>query len=239
MYEQRKEPNYLLIIFIFVELIFLAVAGIIISNLFTSDNITTNPATSPAANITNSPPFLSSTESGTISRSLYSLMLQNTDTKQLLNQDAFATVSDDLTYHFKNQGLTLFSAILDAPNLDQSYKLFYSYPDEDNDSFQQFTSIICIEAPVTPCASLSDHYSEIDIAHNFLPYIEFDEFTAYFSSDKPQEININPILSTNGNADTEDAYIDEVKSAIRALGLSPNSFTYHVLTPADYDYTIY
>ena len=239
MYNNEKQPNYLLMAFILAELIYLLIIGSILSNLFISDNITADFAALPTASITNLPSFISRTESDSIRRSLYQLMLQNTDSKQLSNQNTSAIINTDTetSYHLSNKEFTFFSAIIDVPNLSQSYKLFYGYPDDSSNSFQQFFEILCVYSSNSSCISSSD-ITEIDIAHSYLPYVNFDNFTIFFRQNEPETININPMLPLDSNKNLETAYINQVKTAVQSLGLSPDSFNYHVLTTADYTYNI-
>lgn len=238
MYNDQKPTNYLLATFICTEILYLIIMGFVISSLFVSDDISTNPSAQPIAYVSDLPPFVSNSDSITIESSLYPLMLQNTSNKQLSDQDAFAIVdaNSETTYHFNNQGFTLYSAILNAPNLDQVYRLFYGYPDEGNNSFQQFTGLICVKAPVAPCASASN-YTESDIAHNFLPYVETDKFSLSFREGEPQTIYINPVLPTDDKI-IQASYIEEAKSAVRTLGLTPDSFHYHVVKPSELTFVI-
>ena len=235
----QKEQNYLFIIFILFESLYFIIIGFIISNLVVDNNISTNSTALPIASIIGLPTSISDIESNTIGRSLYTLMLNNTIDKQVLNQNAFATIdtNSERLYYFESQGFSLYSTSLDVPNLNQSYKLFYGYPDNGESTFQQFTSILCVKAPTSTCSSFLD-YTEIDIAQSFLPYVNFESFSIFFDKESPQNINITPLLPTNDNTTIETSYVNKVKSTLDTLGISPELFTYHVLSSADYTYNI-
>ena len=42
----------------------------------------------------------------------------------------------------------------------------------------------------------------------------------------------------DGDKNVEMSHIDEVKTAISKMGFSPDLFTYHVLSPEDFNYEI-
>lgn len=236
----KKKPNYLLAGFIVIELIFFIIIGIVFMNLSSNDDITFNSDESPSiARIEGLPASFSEDESNMIGSTLYALMLENTTDKYLSNSNTLAKVKDDseTTFHFDEQGLTLYSADISVPDLEQSYRLYYAFPDKDKDSFQPFISLFCETAPVSPCTS-SSNTDELGIVRDFLPYFEFDRFTAYISEEEPTVIKISPIKIFDGDKNVEMSHIDEVKTAISKMGFSPDLFTYRVLSPEDFNYEI-
>ena len=235
----KKQPNYLLAGFILVQLLLIIVIGVVVANVVKSDNVTFDSAAKPVARVSGLPAFFTDEDATTVGSTLHSLMMLNDDEKAFSNRDTDTFVDKDSenSFHFKDKGFTLYSAILEAPSIGQSYKLFYGYPDDGNESFQQFTELICVEAPVASCAS-SSNAAEAEFAREFIRYLNFDRFTVFFRKEDPYEIVISTIAPFNGDKNAEMAYIDEVKSAISAMGFSSDVFSYHVLMPEENTYEI-
>ena len=175
----------------------------------------------------------------TVGSVLHSLMLRNNDEKAFSNSDTDTFINEDSEnyFHFEDKGFTLYSAVLEAPTIGQSYKMFYGYSDGENDVFQDFMEFVCIKAPTESCVSSSEK-SEADFVREFIQYTSFDRFTAYIDDKEPKVIKINPIMLFDGDKNLEMAYIDEVKSVVDAMGFSPELFSYRVLRPEDFTYEI-
>ena len=233
----ERQPNYLLIVCIVIQLLVFAVIGTIVANLFTSDNVTFNPTAKPIAHVLGLPSSFTNERLFTISSTIYPLMLQNSEKKTLSNDDIDVRVKDnsETSYHFEDKGFILYSAIIEAANLDQSYRLFYGYSDDSNQSFQEFIDFICIKAPVASCNSTDT--SEYNIAQEFLPLYHFDQFTVSFEQNSLKKINITPIYDID-DEDTKASCITEVKTALQSLGLSPELYDYHVSTADEFTYEI-
>lgn len=235
----KKHPDYLIAGFIILQLLFLVIIGVVASTLFASDESTFDSTTRLVTSVSDLPSFFTEDDRSTIGSLLHSLMLRNNGEEAFLDDGVTASIDKDsvTVFHFEEKGFTLFSAVLEAPEVGQSYKLLYGFPDEGSDSFQKFTELICRKSTTSSCVSSSDA-TERDYVRDFIPYVSFDGFNAYVSDKDPQEIIINTIKPFDGDKNVEMAYIDEAKTAIEAMGFSSEMFSYRVLMPEDYTYEI-
>lgn len=234
-----KQPNYLIIGFVILQLVFFVIIGVVVANVFTNDDVTFDSSARPIASVSGLPSFFTDDDLFTISSSLHSLMLRNNGEGVFLDDDAVAFVNEDSEtfFHFNDKEFTLFSAVIEAPNIGQSYKMLYGFPDEKNNSFQEFIEFICLKSPTSSCISSSDATEE-DYVREFIRYLSFNGFTAYVNDKNPQEIIISTIKPFDGDKNVEMSYTDEVKTAIEAMGFSSDAFTYRVYAPEDYTYEI-
>lgn len=235
----KNQPNYLLAGLILVQLLFFIIIGVVVSNIVKSDDVTFDSITKPFARVSGLPEFFTDEEVITVGSVLHSLMLRNNDEKAFSNSDTDTFINEDSEnyFHFEDKGFTLYSAVLEAPTIGQSYKMFYGYSDGENDVFQDFMEFICIKAPTDSCVSSSEK-TERDFVREFLQYVRFDRFTVLVSDKELTTIDINPIKLFDGDKNLEASYIDEVKTTIDAMGFSPELFSYRVLRPEDFTYEI-
>lgn len=239
MDNNEKQPNLLLMAFIIIQLLFIVIIGIVVSSLFANDNVSFNPTAKPIAHVSGLPAFFTDEELITVGSVLHSLMLRNNDEKAFSNSDTDTFVNEDSEnfFHFEDKGFTLYSAVLEAPTIGQSYKMFYGYSDGGDDVFQEFMEFVCIKAPTESCVSSSEK-TERDFVREFLQYVRFDRFTVLVSDKELTTIDINPIKLFDGDKNLEASYIDEVKTTIDAMGFSSKLFSYRVLRPEDFTYEI-
>lgn len=171
-----------------------------------------------------------------------------------LNMDTFDAVGTRAevrqgtlqVHHFERLEGYYYSAIIDIPNLRQSYQVYDHYPAADsppNSAPSNMRYVLCLdnqEDVIYPDFRCKDGYSSnvrLKIAGYYVKYFGFDYFTAFADSSDLSLININPINFDVDTA-TKNSYIAEVKDAISSLGISPDLFTYKVLQQSDLDYNI-
>lgn len=249
MYNEKYQVNYLPIIFLVAEFMFVIILVVILSNLLGSNNITTDIGSQPTASVGNfssTIPELSPEMVTTIERQLYNALLVNSPKGTIQNSTTNALVVTDsvMRNNFDNAGVNLVSAAIDVPTLEQSYSFYYGYPQEGNNDFQLFYTILC------PVSSKVGSYSDFDCSGNsftgdvtknsilstFLSYFDFANFSAYLDPDNSSRIIIRPSVTYNNSEKTKNAYIEEVQNAINSLGMDPKDYEYYVRTAADINY---
>ena len=139
-----------------------------------------------------------------------------------------------------------YTMIVDIPNLQQSYQIYalYSLGAEDPNPATYYTrQVLCLDEysekiyPDFNCRDLFGSDIRQTIVSNYLKYFNFNYFTAFSDSNDLSLVDINPI-DFNIDDDTKSQYIQEVKSAVKSLGISPDLFTYKVLQQSDLNYYI-
>lgn len=249
MYNEKPQTDFLPLIFIGLEIIFVITIISILANLLGTNNITTDFADQPVASITNlhsAIPELSSEMTTTIERQLYTALLSNSSKGSIQNSDTNASVVTDsvIRNDFDTRGVHLVSAAIDVPALKQSYSFFYGYPEEGNNDFQLFYTILC------PVSNSVGSYADFDcrggsftrdvtknsILSSFLTYFGFNYFSASLDPDNSNRIIISPSITYNNDQKTKDGFIKEVQDAVDSLGMDSDDYEYYVRTAADVNY---
>lgn len=180
-----------------------------------------------------------------ISHSLTDIIELNTDGLNTSNSNALIRKDTVKLKEFSNHSFNALSFIVDIPNLEQSYQIYYKYPSnlEENDPFfNNPRAVLCLDEksqivyPDFKCTSSLPSNTRYRIIVDYINFLEFDEFTISIDDNNPYQININPIIDTN-DANYE-SYILQVKSDISSLGVSPDLFSYHLIKKQDLNYII-
>ena len=159
------------------------------------------------------------------------------DTEAIIRDDSLKLVE------FNNHDFNALSFIVDIPNLEQSYQVYYKYPTGTATEIsydENPYAILCIENgsqiiyPNFDCHSPYSTDIRQKIATEYAHFLEFDNFTISIDNQNPNQIDINP--ATNIDDTTGESYIQETRAAIRSLGVSPNLFDYHIVKQEDLDY---
>ncbi len=252
MQNQTKKFNPLLAIFLLAQIIFIALLAFTLPRLFESSDISVDQSRLPAAKIENlgdSLPSLNDQAKKDIENALYDLILANSTDQTTKNSETKAELKEVSSLHFDRLGgINYFSAVIDIPEVEQSYDFYYAAPDDPaNGEFQSFFNILC---PGRPASELYDFECEntntdswlqypathLSLASSFLPYYYFDQFSISINPNEMTKVTITPITFDIDEA-TRNSYIEETKSAVKTLGFSPDLFTYYVSTIEDLDYT--
>ncbi len=257
MYDQNTQNtqniNPLLAIFLIAQFIFIALLAFTIPRLFESNDITVNQDRLPSATIDDLNeylPNLGNDAQKDIENSLHDLILANSPDQTVKNSKTNATLKEVSSLHFDRLGgINYLSAVIDVPEVNQSYDFYYAYSDDpENGEFQGFFNILCPDRPeakIYPDFNCQDTNTDswlqypathLGLASSFLPYYYFDHFSISINSSEPTKVTITPISFDIDEA-TRSSYIEETKSAVQALGFSPDLFTYYVSTVEDIDYT--
>lgn len=180
-----------------------------------------------------------------LSRSLTDTVKYNTQNLDLSKAGAIIRKDSVTIKEFSRQGFTALSFIVDLPNLEQSYQIYYKYPTDTSldTSFNEFPrAVLCLDDssqnyfPDFKCRSEQPTNIRQRIATDYMHYLEFNTFTINMDPDDRTKIDINPIV--NGSSIIDESYIQQVKDAISELGISPDLFKYHIVNHQDLDYVI-
>ena len=244
--EQSKIPVAILV-FIIIQIVFIIFLAISISNLL-EDDTKLKREDQPEITISNLKTLvsdLSDEYASDIQHSLTEIVELNTtnlgitDSSATIREESLNTVKSDY------KGSKIISYIVDIPNLQQSYQMFYAYPINTNlgaPSTNNYRAILCLEDekqivyPDFECYSPFSSDARREIIGEYLGYFEFEYFSATLDDDNVTVI-ISPI-SESVTETTKKAYINQTKEAIKSLGISPDLFEYKVLTQADMTYYI-
>ena len=244
------QPNIPVIIFIVAQIIFIVLLAISMPKLFQSDEINDeDPSRIPVATIDN---FTSSVPEGysgnarLIEETLFQLILRNSPNKDI--SKSISTVIREgsvKTVYFDEQNLNFLSAIIDVPDLEQSYWLYNEYSGDKNNQYIDYSKsyrLFCLEESQEILYSNFDCKDDFGIAGRYelisdlIKYFDFNDFSPSYSSEqKTNEIKIYP-HDFNIDDAIKESYIQQTKGAIDSIGISPNLFTYHVVNPQDINY---
>ncbi len=256
--QERPRPRVKLstIIFLGVQAVLIILVVLSVSKFLQNDEIENAPGQGLSAKIINATDAIPADYSGwteIIEWALLDTILENIDDSVLSKNEASASFRDGSikTRRFENYGVNYVRAIVDIPSLEQSYEIFLEYPDnKDAISAVEYSesnvakpySILCLDDNSEKiysnfdCHESSDYYTRQKIVANTLGYFYFDYFSAYLDPNGPGTVIISPSVTYDNDDATKTQYIEEVKTTIKTLGISPDLFTYYVRTAADVNY---
>lgn len=187
----------------------------------------------------------SSEEVETIERSLLGIIQNNINNVNL--KSTIAIMRDIKESYFSYENLHHLSFVVDIPDLSQSYQIFYEYSDDENNQYISINDSIiplCLSEYETKvytefeCKDLYDQTTRNAIVAKYLPYFNFDYFSAYMNPSNIFEIIINPIGGDTINDIDSNLYIDMVKEKISSIGISPEIFEYRIISLEEITYII-
>lgn len=240
--------NPIAAIFVVVQVIFILAIIISAPKLFKDDEISAGDYNEqPKVVIENLGTIFSGSSERveTIERSLLGIIQNNTNNVNL--KSAIATMRDVKESYFSYENLHHLSFIVDIPDLSQSYQIFYEYSDDENNQYISINDSIiplCLseyETKVYPefeCKDLYEQTTRNAIVAKYLPYFNFDYFSAYVNPSNIFEIIISPIGSDTINDIDSNSYIDMVKEKISSIGISPEIFEYRIISLKEITYII-
>lgn len=246
--EQPRQPiNYLVIGFVIMQLIFIAailfsVFGTPNSDAILESDLAARPHVT-IDNLNSAIPNLPASSQTIIEYDLFEI-IKNNISEVNINTAAELRTNSIKTYSFPYQQINYISAIVDLPELQQSYHIFHEYSENENNPYlspNSGTITLCLgdeEEKIYPdfiCKDIYEPNTRHAIVANYIGYFDFKYFSAFLYFDNPDTIVIGP-ASYDNDKSTEDQYINEVKNAVESLGFSPDSYKYHVRTAADIDY---
>ena len=240
----NKKINPVILVFAGIQaiLIILAIATIVRMN---SDNITEdNPAYEEKTpqftikDLAKKASILNQDDVTNIQKKVFKIIAKNTNSIDVNTVEA--TIRDDMIYQQSfGDNVKYLNMTIDVPDLKQSYDVYYS-PNAVLDP-EESTFVLCSDGEELiykdfDCKGSDNVSIRNTIVKTFLGYFKFNYFTAYADADNPTNVIISPSVTYNNSEATKSGYIDEVRSAIDSLGISPDDYTYYVRTAADVSY---
>lgn len=237
--------------FIVIQIIFTVFLAISIPKLFQSDQITDDdPSRIPVATISNFTSVMPEDYSGDvklIEATLFQLILRNSPGRDV-SKSADVIIREDSikTVYFEYQNLNYLSAIVDIPELEQSYWFYSEYSSEKPNQYidySKFYRIFCLEDPqeiIYTDFNCQDDFGlngRYELVSNLITYFEFSDFAPIYSYKRDfNKIEISPYSFNELTNNTKDLYVQQVKDAIGSLGISPDIFTYRVMDSEEIRY---
>lgn len=241
--------NYPIVIFVIFQL-FLVITAImsIISIVNKGDKIDPDDfSIQPSIKIANLTQTISDFPESNIDI-LQSLLLDiaQTNDSNINTREAQAEIRNGTatSLDFPLQNLHYYSAIVDIPEISQSYQFFYQYSkDPDNKYLDPNDSIafLCVKdltQIIYSDFSCIDTYSQLtrnSIVAKYLNFFNFSGFGAGVDSNNSSQINITIL---DPSITDEIQAIAEIQQTVQSLGMSPDLFQYNVLPQKDFTYYI-
>ena len=241
------KPNMLVVGFVVAQVIFIAFLGVSISQLSQSDEITDdNPSRIPVATIKNFDSVVPDGYYGSIEileRTLFELILKNTPSENVSTSvDVMIREDSVKTMHFEEQNINYLSAIVDIPDLEQSYWFYNEYSNDKNNQYIEYYKsfrIFCLVEPqdiIYPEFNCKDDFGlagRRELVSDLITYFDFNYFSpSYSTAGGSVKIMIYP-HSFDIDSETKQLYVQRTKEAVVSLGVPPDLFVYYVAGPGD------
>lgn len=241
--------------FLIIQIILLILLIISVPKLFQDEKIADTPAEGLSVKMVNASDVIPEDYSGwtkMVEWALFDTVSNNAGDKKFSKDvSVFIREGSVRSREFEQAGINYVRAIIDVPEIEQSYEFFLKYPNNPeavnaveygNPSAAKPYSILCIEDkkdiiyPDFDCKDSPEYFNRQKIVSGMLGYFFFDYFSPYLSFDGDNTVIISPSVTYDNDEATKTKYIEEVKAAIESLGVSPDDFRYYVRTAADVDY---
>ena len=143
-----------------------------------------------------------------------------------------------ITVEFKDIDGVYYSAVVDIPNLQQSYQIysFYSVGDKTPEGLSYSTQyVLCLDDHSEKiykdfdCRDLFPSNARRTIVFDYLNYFQFNNFGVFTTRKADSStiyIDVDPTIDLPSSV--EQSYIQETKEAVRSLGVSPELFEYKI-----------
>ncbi len=245
--DNSKNINYPLIIFIALQTIFVIMVGIsIISFINKSDKINEDiPKEQPQIIINNLKetfPDFPSTWVDHIQNQLLDIVQTNVADVNMATAKAEIRSGTANSNYFSFEEFYAINAIVDIPELSQSYQLFFEYSNEENNQYVDLNYpivFLCITNPdeiIYPDFNCTDIYGQKtrqNLVAKYLKLFEFSQFSAALNEENYTQVKIRPYDFDDVD---RDLFIDKTKQAIESFGISPSLFTYDFVQKEDIDF---
>ena len=234
--QEKEKSSILVIIFIFLQLVFVIAmigiaSGLFVDNKIDEDDMEKQPKIS-VVGLGEEVSELGNGKIGRIERSLISLTKRSYPS---LSLSLDAKIQPDSLYvkNFAKQDKNYLSAIVDIPEMNLSYYLYYLYDVNPSEAPDDSLLIYCMDT-FDYCV---DYYDKRDlrVLVDYLLYNKgFDNFSVRMENDY-NEIVIRP-FKADPSDDEKNSYVELVKDTIKQYGVAPDTFDYRVTTYDDLDY---
>lgn len=243
---QNNDTNKASIIFIGLQLLFAVFCAVTIPRLFTSnimdmDDVETLPSIE-INDLSSTMPDAESKDEKTMKVMLLNAIQNNIPEVDLKTTTGIIREGSVKSYYFELQNVYYYSAIIDIPELQQSYFVFHEYSDDILNSYLSENDQYVIQCLmdeqdiIYPDFDCKDNFGQKTynaIAQKYLEWFEFDDFFIY----KIENYDIVTIIALKNDAETNSQkYIEETETAISSLGLPDNLFEYEVINIDDAPY---
>lgn len=250
MNETRQEKTIPIIAFIIIQILFIVIVISLVAIFSKSDEISdADYERQPSITIENLTSELPNAATGyvdLIERGVVDTIELNTGSFSLSDAKAEIRPGTLKIQQFDGMEGYYFSAIIDIPNLQQSYQLYDQYPTDDsppNSTPSNMRYVLCLDVPseiIYPdfdCKDIYDTDPRPRIAANYLKYFDFAGFTASVDAET-KTVFIN-LADSSASPVTQEIYVDQVKDALSQLGISPKIFTFKVTKLEEVNYESY
>lgn len=254
--EERKNVDYRIeldmpvVVFVVIQIVFIVFVALSLARLLRSDKISYDDTKEiPVAKIDNLDSvthgdYFGSTRS--LEMTLFELAVRNSAGNNISTSvEAFIREDSIREVYFENKDVNYFSAIIDIPELEQSYWFYNEYSNDKNNEYIDYSKtyrLFCLDdsqEKIYPDFGCEDGFGlkgRPEIVSDLITYFEFNYFSASYSmSDNSTMIKIYP-HSLNIDEETKQSYIQQTRDAVYSLGISPDLFAYRVMGPGDIDF---
>ena len=239
------QTNHLLLAFIIVQGVIILFATIaIVSQLQKSDRVDQNDySNQPSVTIEDlDKNFVKFPEDrkGMIAANLLDIMRNNTPEINLANARAEIRDGSIREKHFDSINVDYASAIVDIPDLEQSYQVFLqSSSDSKNRYIDPNGAIIflCIKNPSDivysdfDCVDTYSQKTRNSLVTQFIKYYQFNGFIAWVENDETVVIVPNDF-----NVVDAERFVGDARTAVESMGISSDLFEYRIMRAEDYNY---
>lgn len=250
MYDSNTTPrqiNYPLLIFIILQIIFVITGIATIVSQFSQES-TINPddtSALPHISITNYSQSITNIPKDRQDYIQSSLLnIASINQPDINMGDAKANIREGSVRerNFPVQNVSYASAIIDIPELSQSYQLFLQYSkDKYNRNVAPNGTIIllCLTDPadiIYPNFSCTDIYTQNtrnSLVEQFIKFQQFDGFIAWV-----EDYDTVVIVPNDFNQIESERFIADAKDFVYSLGISPDLFNFRIMQAEEYNFKI-
>lgn len=237
MDDDAKKMNNLVLVFVVMQVLFVVLCAATLSRVLVDDNVEEGEfAKLPSITIDGlSETLVDATEEDT---KVVEWMLLDTVKKNVSEAD-FGSIKGIVrgesvkTHYFSAQNIHYYSAVIDVPEIRQSYRVVHEYSDEQDNEYlsanEQYI-ILCLSDPGEiryaefDCKSDYDELTYNTIVMKYIWYFDFEEFVV---RSVPGDYSKIRIIALKDNYDNGD-FVERVRETIRELGVLPDLFEYEV-----------
>lgn len=242
-----RQINYPLVIFIVLQVIFV-IAGIatIVSQLGQEDAINPDDTASlPHISITNYSQSITNIPEGRldyIQSSLLDIASINQPSINIGDTQAVIREGSVRERNFTTQNVSYASAIVDIPELSQSYQLFLQYSDDKynrNVAVNGTIVFLCLTDPADiiysdfSCTDVYSQNTRNSLVEQFIKFQQFNGFIAWI-----ENYDTVVIVPNDFNQVDAERFMADAKDFVRSLGISPDLFNFRIMQAEEYNFKI-
>ncbi|MBR3056195.1 hypothetical protein IKG64_02765 [Candidatus Saccharibacteria bacterium] len=242
-YRQEDRPNLVLVVvFIFLQFIFIVCLLSIFALVNEDKAIIDLPSSEQPhvgiSNLEELAPGAHPSNLENVQQVLLNMVLLNDTAGTDISMDTEANLKDISVNYFDVYGIGYSTAIVDLPELRQSYRIFYEWSDDDANEYISPNASIMIMCETEEalmiyedfeCQDVIDRKTLNSVVGKYLKYYDRDEFIAFVDPGDEEMKHIRVMSKKHEYTDEESGrYVRETKEFIESLGISPELFEYTV-----------